>query len=134
MKTPLAVGIGFAADDAGGGVAYARVGDARTFRIPFSVRRLPALSGREVGYAALRAVACALGKRGVDSVNFLIEDPQLIADLRERREVPQALTLAYVSLRCALNQLRHCSVTESDGAHCDLSARARSDVAMHAAA
>ena len=132
MKS-LEVPVGFAADEAGNGVAYARAGDERTLRVAFQVKRYPALLGREVGYAALCAVARALRRRGFEQVQFTVDDAALASDLLERREVPAALTLSYVRLRCALNQFREYRITPASR-ESDLTARARSDVALHVAA
>jgi hypothetical protein len=57
-----------------------------------------------------------------------------VGDLQEHRDVPQALTLAYVRLGCALNQFREHEIAGSPQGESDLTARAQSEVAMHAAA
>jgi len=131
---PLNVHLGFAAGPQGQGVAYARIGADRTLRVPFSVRRLPALLEREVAYAALTAVADVLHRRGVSRVHAILEDTRLVEDLLERRDVPAALNMAYVRLRCVLNQFREFGVAAAPSDFSDLTARARSEVAMHAAA
>lgn len=132
MKALASVAVGFAADGAGSGVAFVRTGAARTLRVPFAVKRQPALLDREVGYAALAAVAGALRKRGIDRLEFAIDDPNLAMDLQERRDVPPTLTLAYVRLRCVLNQLAVYRIVAASPS--DLTARARGEVAMHIAA
>lgn len=134
MNATLCAAIGYAADDTGNGVAYVRAGEgARSvLRVPFSVKRFPGLQGREVGYAALRAAAIALQKRGVVRASLHLEDDRLAGDLNERRDVPAPLTLAYVRLRCALNQFASYSVHQS--AESDLAQRARSELALHVAA
>jgi hypothetical protein len=129
--------VGFAADQGGDGVAYVQIGDSaavRTMRVPFSVKRYPALLDREVGYAALTAVSTVLRRRGVARVRLSVDDAYLAVDLCEHREVPAALTLAYVRLRCALNQFQEYHIADADATPSDLTARARSDVAMHVAA
>lgn len=129
--------IGFAADERGEGIAYARTGrdgSARVLRVPFAVKRYPSLQGREIGYAALAAVACALRKRGVEAVTLTVDDAALAGDLCERREVPPALTLSYVRTRCVLNQFRRYHICAAPGAGSDLTARARSELALHVAA
>lgn len=135
MKAEVAVG--FAADMQGNGVAYARLGAgserARIMRVPFSVKRYPALLDREVGYAALTAVSAALRGRGVRRVRFSIEDGRLASEVREHRDVPAPLALAYVRLGCALNQFAEYEIADPPG-ESQLSSRARSEVAMHAAA
>ena len=137
MKGFVDAAAGFAADAQGNGVAYLRLtlaGTPRVLRVPFSVQRYPALLDREVGYAALTAAGRALRNRGIERVRFTIEDAHLANDLREHREVPAALTLAYVRLRCALNQFKEYDIAVSASGESDLTARARSDAAMHVAA
>lgn len=129
--------VGFAADPQGNGIAYVRVGDgsgSRVMRVPFTVKRYPALLGREVGYGALTATAAALLRRGLGQVHMVVDDQRLASDLQEHRDVPAALTLAYVRLRCALNQFREYGIAGSPQSESDLTARARSEVAMHVAA
>ncbi len=135
MKS-MSAAVGFAADARGNGVAYVRLGDSasRVLRIPFEVKRYPALLDREVGYAALTAVGTVLRRRGVRSLEMRIDDQRLAGDLLEHRDVPAPLTLAYVRLRCALNQLGDYGVAPAGADDADLTARARADVAMHAAA
>jgi hypothetical protein len=130
------VAAGFAADSAGNGIAYARLGEngARVLRVPFTVKRFPALLEREVGYAALAAVCSALRRRGIGRVRLCLDDNRLACDLREHRDVPAALTLAYVRVRCALNQFENYEIADPAAAESDLTARARSEVAMHIAA
>ena len=128
--------VGFAADETGGGVAYVRLTGgrgSRLLRVPFAVARYPALFEREIGYAGLTAVAGYLRHRGVQAVDFAVDDANLAADLRERRDVPHALSLAYVRLGCALNQFREYGILDAEDSH-DLTARARAEVAMHVAA
>ena len=128
------VAVGSAADPRGNGVAYARVAGGSTrhlLRVAFSAQRgTPAERG--AGYAALTAVARALRERGVGRVRFLLDDPALLADLAGRGSVPDALVLAYVRLRCALNQFS--DVGFEAIAAGDLAQRARAEVALHAAA
>lgn len=136
-QTPVTATAGFAADERGSGIAYVRLDGApgrRLVRIPFTVVRYPALLEREVGYAALTAIAARLRELGVVNVRFAIEDTRLVDDLRERRELPPALSLAYVRLGCALNQLRSVAVIPAPAEAADLTARARAEVAMHVAA
>lgn len=137
MKGFLNAATGFAADAQGNGIAYVRLGDtasARILRVPFTVKRYPALLDREVGYGALTAVSAALRRRGVERVRLRVEDARLAGDLLEHRDVPAALTLAYVRARCALNQFREYEIAEPPASESDLTARARSEVAMHVAA
>lgn len=133
--------VGFAADGRGDGVAYVRVAEPASckpasllLRIPFKTKRFPALLDREVGYAALTAVARGLRERDVCRVALLVDDERLVEDFRERRDVPQALDLAYVRLGCELNQFRDFEIGQASVESSDLSARARAEVAMHVAA
>jgi hypothetical protein len=137
MKTTLFAQVGFAADEQGNGVAYVRAAGAsahKVLRVPFAVKRYTGLRGREVGYSALTAVAAALHRRGVETVSFSTDDAALIGDLHEHRDVPGALTLSYVRLRCALNQFRRYEVVAAADGESDLTARARSEVTLHVAA
>jgi hypothetical protein len=131
------VAMGFAADAAGNGVAYVRLGERRAervLRVPFAVKRFPALLEREVGYAALTTVCTALRRRGIERVSLCLDDARLACDLREHRDVPSALTLAYVRVRCSLNQFHEYEIADPNPNESDLTARARSEVAMHVAA
>ena len=138
MKGHLSnVAAGFAADAAGNGIAYVRLGEngaGQVLRVPFAVKRFPALLDREIGYAALAAVCGALRRRGIAGVRLTLDDNRLVCDLREHREVPSALTLAYVRARCALNQFREYEIAESAASESDLTARARSELAIRVAA
>lgn len=136
MKGLVEAATGYAADAQGDGVAYVRLmlGAPRVLRVPFRVKRYPVLLDREVGYAALAAIASTLRRRGIEQVRLIIDDERLAADLAEHRDVPAALTLAYVRLRCALNQFKEYDVAASPGGESDLTARARSEAAMHVAA
>ncbi len=137
MKAFVKAAIGFAAGCAGNGVAYARIGQgarAQTLRVAFQIKRYPALLEREVGYAALTSVAAALLRRGIGSVELSVSDGRLFEDLSERHELPPALTLAYVRLRCVLNQFKEYRMRPASSSDSDLAARARGEVEMHAAA
>lgn len=128
--------VGFAADALGEGIVYARVRSAtgaRLLRLPFRVARYPSLTEREVGYAALTAVASTLHERGITRVGFLVGDEALVRDLAEHREVPAPLVLPYVRLRCALNRFDEFGVAAA-GESAELQARARAEVALHLAA
>ena len=135
-KTAIAASIGCAADLRGEGVAYARLRSAtgsRLLRMPFQVQRYPGLDEREIGYAALTAIAAALRERGIARVRFEVDDEYLVRDVNEHRDVPAPLVLPYVRLGCALNRFdEHALVLAGDDG--DLRARARAEVAMHLAA
>jgi hypothetical protein len=129
--------VGYAADDAGNGVAYARImlQEPRVLRVAFRVQRQPALLDREVGYAALTAVCETLRRRGFERMRFLIDDAHLRTDLRRRDDnLPPPLALPYVRLGCALNQFREYEIAAMPASDADLAARARSEVALHVAA
>ena len=137
-EDPVQVAVGFADDGCGSGVAYATVkgtGRGSPLRVGFAVERAATGQGREVGYAALRAVAAAIRERTAGAVLFLVADEALAMDLNERRPLPGVLTMPYVALRCALNRFDDASVAYSRGAEIsDLSARAQAEVFLHVAA
>lgn len=137
MKTVQAAA-GYAADEAGNGVAYVRAQlhsrAPMMLRVLFKVRRQPALLGREIGYAALNAVVQSLRRRGFERVALTIEDARLIDELQKRESVPSALTLPYVRLGCALNQFREYELAPLGAADADLPVRARSEIDAHIAA
>ncbi len=129
--------IGFAADEHGRGLAYARLrgrGGSKVLRLPFELKGNSELLEREVGYAALNVVAERLRAGGAERVSFAIDDPQLVSDLGEHREIPPALNLAYVRLGCALNQFREHRIARTRGSAADLTARAKAEIAMLIAA
>ncbi|HZV76120.1 MAG TPA: hypothetical protein VFF63_00015 [Candidatus Babeliales bacterium] len=125
--------VGYAADERGGGVAYARVVGAharRLLRLAFRAPQPP--TERAIGYAALTAVCRALARRGVRDVCFLVEDPELVDEISTGRGIGERLVLPYVRLRCALNALTKFTVVR--GASGELSQRARAEVALNVAA
>jgi len=129
--------VGFAADDAGNGIAYVRLRSRaaqRLVRVAFGVPRLPELLGREIGYAALTAVAKRLADSGCATASFKISESRLAEDLEGRTEVPATLALPYVNLRCQLNRFAHCVVSVDERSAPDLAARARAEVTLHVAA
>src|SRR5271166_1135937 len=124
--------IGYAADELGRGIAYTRLTSRtgeRLVRVAFRVQRFTGLDGREVGYAAVCAVATLLHDHGLDKVRFLIPDNQLITDITERRDVPPPMVLPYVRLGCALNRLKEYALCP--GSDPDLSQRALAEVTLH---
>lgn len=127
--------LGYAADDLGNGIAYARLATRtgeRLVRVAFRVKRLAGLGGREVAYGALAAVASMLAERGVKSVRLHIPDEELVLDVMEHRDVAPALVIPYVRLGCALN--RFASYTVVHGEDPDLDARARAELFINSAA
>ena len=127
--------LGYAADAHGDGVAYARLttrAGERLVRVAFRVQRFPGLEGREVGYAALTAIARMLRERGIERASFALGDATLVADFNERRGVPPPLVLPYVHLGCALNRFKAFELHA--GGDADLAARARAELALNTAA
>jgi hypothetical protein len=127
--------IGYAADQRGNGIAYARLTSRtgeRLVRVAFRVQRLPGLDEREVGYAAVAALASMLGERGIEQVCFHVPDEQLVADISNHRDVPPPIVLPYVRLGCALNRMKEYALCF--GSDPDLSQRALAEVAFTAAA
>ena len=128
--------LGYAANRHGRGIAYARLTSStseRLVRVPFRAQRFAGLDAREVGYAALTAVAELLHERGISVASFNVIDRQLIDDVTQRRDVPLPLVLPYVRLGCALNRFSSYTLGMSMNAE-DLTQRARSEVALHEAA
>jgi hypothetical protein len=134
---PIPVTVGFAADR-GNGVVYAMVGSAgrqSLVRVGFACRPLPVLQGRDVAYHALDALLDELLQRGVDRVELRVDDPHLLADLAERRSLPNPLIVPYVQLRCKLNRFAVATVARASGAVArDLAARARAEASLDVAA
>jgi hypothetical protein len=127
--------LGYAADWLGEGVAYARLTTRtgeRLVRVAFRVQRFEGLGGREIGYAALTAVATMLRERGIERASFGLADADLVADCNAHRDVPPPLVLPYVRLRCALN--RFAAYLLNVGGDPDLEARARAELVLHTAA
>jgi hypothetical protein len=134
---PIPVTAGFAADR-GHGVVYAMVGGAgrqSLVRVGFECRPLPVLCGRDVTYDAVDALLDELLQRGLERVEIRIDDEHLLADLAERRAVPNPLIVPYVRLRCKLNRFAAATVVRTSGAAVrDLSARARAEASLDIAA
>lgn len=129
------VALGYAAGDDGSGIAYARLvtgSGEHLLRVPFQVQRASRRNEREVGYAALTAVATRLRRGGVRRARFALDDEKLVDDLMGHRDVPDPIVLPYVRLRCALNQFG--AFTLKFAVESDLAQRARAEVAMHTAA
>ena len=129
--------VGFAADEHGHGVAYVALAAGKkekSVRIPFSVRRYPALLEREVGYAAMTAVAERIAEMGCRRVNFHVADDRVVEDFCERRDVPMPLAIEYVRLGCALNRFAEYHLQADGGPADDLTARARAEVTLNVAA
>jgi hypothetical protein len=140
QRQPITVSLGFAARAEGDGVAYVRLSgkggaSESPVRVIFRCRPLPALRGRDVAYAALQAVATACLERRVPAACFRLADGSLPIDLAERRALPVALMLPYVTLRCVLNRFAFATVARGDDAELrDLTARANAEVSRTLAA
>jgi hypothetical protein len=131
----LQVQLGYAADDLGNGIAYARLSaraGERLVRVAFRVKRCEGLSGREIAYAALEAVAAMLRERGISAARFYIADAELLADVMQRRKVAPPLVLPYVRLGCVLNRFASFALTAGEDP--DLDGRARAELFLHTAA
>jgi hypothetical protein len=125
--------LGYAADDRGRGIAYARLrdpGGERLLRVGFRLRL--GYIAREVAYAALIAVAQTLRRRGIHKVCFVLEDEQLVADVTEHGELSAAMVLPYVTLKCALNQFEAFSLVAAQ--QVDVTQRARAEIALNSVA
>ena len=133
------VQLGYAADEVGNGVAYARL-SSRTgerlvraaFRAPLRQAHDAGVAGRLVSYAAVTAIAMMLSERGVQRATFLVPDAHLVADRNDHRDVPSPIVLPYVRLGCVLNRFK--AFTLQFGEDPDLQARARAEVALSSAA
>ncbi len=132
------VAVGYAADPAGNGIAYASVAtgtDRAAVRLTFGTQPLPAVEGREVGYAALTAVASYLRGRGFSRVRLRIADPNVVEELSGRRSVPLPLAMAYVKASCALHGFSAARVERGEPIEThDLQTRAGAEVALRATA
>jgi|HubBroStandDraft_1064217.scaffolds.fasta_scaffold63862_2 hypothetical protein len=132
------VAVGYAADRSGRGIAYAAIatGTSRSVvAVPFGAVPLAAHEGRELGYAALTAVASHLRSNGFTRVRLRLADHQTVDDVCARTTVPPALTMAYVRARCVLHGFALARVERAEAVEThDLEARARADVALRAAA
>jgi sugar phosphate isomerase/epimerase len=140
MNEPVIVTVGFAAEPGGRGLAYAGIRipgshEESIVRVRFSCRARPALHGRDVAYAALNAVAQTLLDRNIRALELRTADERIADDLAKRADLPAALTMPYVALRCSLNRFREATVgRDAAGASRDLAARARAEVCLGAAA
>jgi len=131
------VGVGYALGRAGRGIAYARTRGGlipETIRVPFAV---PPDTGwpekeRLADYAALRAVARALRRRGMRCVRLLLNDERLANEVTRGSEIDKHLALSYVRLRCELNAFSKCEI--GVGSTEDLTHRARAEAALNLAA
>jgi hypothetical protein len=133
------VALGYAADPAGTGVAFAAVATGTTagvVRVPFRVQRLAGLDGREVGYAAVTAVAAHLRSRGFGRVRLRVADTHVVDELTGAKNVPStALAMPYVAARCALRGFAAARIECADPRDvADLTNRAIAEATLHVAA
>jgi len=126
--------VGHAADSTGNGIAYVAIatGTGRAVvKVPFSVVPLTGLDGRELGYAAVGAVAAYLRSRGFTRVRIRLADEITVDDLNGRRSVPLALAMAYVKTRCILHGFAVARVERGEPIEThDLQTRARAEIAL----
>lgn len=132
------VAVGYAADERGRGVAYAAINTGSavgTVRLPFAATPLPALDGRQEGYAAIGVVCAHLKARGFARVRIRIGDQRVVADLNGTGSPPKPLAMAYVKIRCALHGLGAVRLQAAESIEIrDLIARAQAEVGLHVAA
>jgi hypothetical protein len=132
------VAVGYAADAKGKGIAYAAIntGSAMAIvRLPFSTPPVAALEGLDAGYAAIAAVGTHLKSRGVARVRIRTADARIVADLNGAGSPPKALAMAYVKIRCVLHGLGPVRLELAESVEIrDLTARARAEINLHAAA
>lgn len=116
--------IGYAADAAGCGVVYARIGQQK-----------PRVVRAQFRGSALNAIAAIapLVRKHNEVVELQLDDEVVVEALNQRRELPGALLMPYIRARCALNTFRSCHVTTGKGPN-DLAARARAEVSIRVAA
>jgi hypothetical protein len=132
------VTVGYAADAAGRGIAYAALATGTqqdVVRMPFHAVPLAIHGGREFGYAAVQAVVVELRRRGFSRIRVRLADEDVVHDLTAPRMVPPALAMAYVKARCALNGFAAARVERADRREiADLEARARAELQLRTAA
>jgi hypothetical protein len=126
--------VGYAADERGNGLAYARLTGGRSRRLLRAGFRIGArpITARATAYAALTAVTQALCRRGFKSVRFVVADDEFVREIATGQNVTDDLQLAYVGLRCALNTL--VSFRVDSGETDELTQRARAEVTLNLAA
>ncbi|GAC1404669.1 MAG: hypothetical protein NVSMB64_08270 [Candidatus Velthaea sp.] len=132
------IAVGYAADSNGHGIAYAAIStgtSAGIVRIPFAATALPALEGRDVGYAAVAAVADHLKRRGIGRARVRLADGKVVADLSGGGSPPKALAMPYVKTRCLLHGLGAVRLEQAEPIEIrDLTNRARAEVSLTVAA
>ena len=125
------VAVGFAAGMRGQGIAYARIHGSAEHLLRVAFRMRPGFGDDEVGYAALTAVARTLRRRGLKNLRLAVDDDAIVAALNGG-DVPEAVVIPYVRLKCALNGFDEVRVTVAQAG--DLAQRARAEAALLPAA
>jgi len=132
------VAVGYAADPQGRAVAYAAIATGTStgiVRIPFRANALPALEGRDVGYAAVAAIGAHLRSRGFGRVRVRLADGNVVADLSGVGAPPKALAMAYVKARCLLHGLGAVRLETAEPIETrDLTKRARAELSLQTTA
>jgi hypothetical protein len=127
--------LGFASDESGRGIAYLRMrrgSKERVLRRTFRFETHPEFVEREAGYAAMEAVL-PLVRKHARRVDIELDDVELFADLTQHREIPVALMLPHVRVRCALNVFESWTLGIGVEAR-DLTARSRAEISLPTAA
>ena len=126
--------IGYAADQSGRGIAYARLTGSRSHRLLRTEFHVAArtVTDRAIAYAALTSIVRALARRGFREVTFVLGDAEFAEEIASGRGVSEALVLSYVALRCALNTLKTFQLRT--GSTDELAQRARVEATLNVAA
>lgn len=131
------IAVGYAADAQGNGIAFAAIATGTataTVRLTFAAPPQPALEGREMGYAAVAALARHLKGRGIGRARIRLADAHVVAELGGGSP-PKALAMAYVRVRCLLYGLGFARLECAEPVEVrDLVARASAEVRVRVAA
>lgn len=134
-RAAVTVLVGFAANERGRGIAYARLAGmaaTRLLRLEFCVGSIHEKAEPAVAYAALTAVARAVVRSGISRAKFVVADENFVNEIATGTGVGETLAIPYVRLRCVFNSLAHFSIAA--GATDDLTQRARAEAALNIAA
>ncbi len=72
--------------------------------VPFEIQEIPAMLGRDFGYAGMLAALERMKKLGIRRVLIHTDDSGLVDELDHRAEPHRELTLPYIALGCKLNE------------------------------